>query len=308
MFAFDLTKPGIATATLLDGRTLGIEVTDAMAVARCGLGVIDPQHGQGAGADELAAIEACLEVPLPPAGARLVTIRPDLDSVGAMAVLALRADGIAIDGVMRDRIRRIAAVDRFERGSWPGRRPLPESAEEILEDGIGVELSALAAAVADRAVPLAERVRTAQRWLVDGSVPEAYLLAATSRARALFRSLCLGATRVERWLGKRIGVVISLEPGALALAYRVAPVVVALNPAFCFRDGVLGAKYTLARWQVGYADLQLATDFLNRVEPGWGGQAGIKGSPLDRPSRLPLDMVVEAANLGLPRLQWGNVP
>ncbi|MDO8517939.1 MAG: hypothetical protein Q7S26_01430 [bacterium] len=78
--------------TLLGKWTLGIEVTDPELARLCGFGNIDPQHGRG-GAGKSSAIEQALGHPLPPDGAALVTIRPDKDSFGAMAVLMLRAEG-----------------------------------------------------------------------------------------------------------------------------------------------------------------------------------------------------------------------
>ncbi len=71
--------------------TLGIEVTDALFVPHCGLGNLDPQHTPPF--RETAAIKEALVWPLPPDGANLVTVRPDKDSVGAAAVLCIRADG-----------------------------------------------------------------------------------------------------------------------------------------------------------------------------------------------------------------------
>lgn len=71
---------GVGNEALLGPMTLGIEVTVPALAARCGLRNIDPQHTGGD--PQHAAIEVCLEAPLPPDGATLVTIRPDLDSVG----------------------------------------------------------------------------------------------------------------------------------------------------------------------------------------------------------------------------------
>ena len=80
---------GDGNVRLLGPMTLGVEVTVPELARRCGLGNIDPQHGGGVGAGtaDTAAIEACLTVTPPPAGATLVTVRPDLDAFGAMALL-----------------------------------------------------------------------------------------------------------------------------------------------------------------------------------------------------------------------------
>lgn len=280
--------------------TLGIEVTDPEAARRCGLGVIDPQHGADPGPRAESAIEAACRAALPPAGSRLVTIRPDLDALGAMAVLTHRAAGGAIDAAMQGRIAHVATLDKFDFGIWPGKRPMPETVEDILDEGAGEELGAVAAAVSDRRVAMAERVGAMLAWLRDGTVPESYSSAARDRAARLMRSLALGATRVEPDETGQVAVVVSLELGALRLGYRLAPVVVALNPAHRFADGVQGRKYTLARWAEGDADLDAALARIAPMESGWGGQRGIKGSPQDRSSRLVLERVVAAVRATLP--------
>lgn len=72
--------------------TLGIEVTSPILALRCGLGNIDPQHkiGGDSSAIEVAFSHKCMP---PKEGSKLVTIRPDKDSIGAMAVLTLKAQG-----------------------------------------------------------------------------------------------------------------------------------------------------------------------------------------------------------------------
>ena len=94
---------------LLGLHTLGIEVTDESFANRCGLGNIDPQH-QVRG--KSSAIEEALSFPLPKEGSKLVTMRPDKDSIGAMAVLTLRAldMGDQIDKLL---VLWIGAMDRY---------------------------------------------------------------------------------------------------------------------------------------------------------------------------------------------------
>ena len=139
--------------TLLKGEhILGIEVTVGALAQRCTLGNIDPQHTDGK--HDRAAIQEAYECPLPFQNTLLVTVRPDPDSIGAMAVLELRAQGTIIDSSsilgaevgyvcgrcgwdhptgslcsdlakISERIEDIASVDCASRGSWPGVKPLP---------------------------------------------------------------------------------------------------------------------------------------------------------------------------------------
>ena len=89
--------------------TLGIEVTSESLAARCGLGNNDPQHQIGG---KSSAIEEALTWPLPRDGSKLVTIRPDKDSIGAMAIFALRAQGKEnkIDKML---VSWVGAIDRY---------------------------------------------------------------------------------------------------------------------------------------------------------------------------------------------------
>lgn len=190
-----------ANAAILGPKTFGIEVTIPILAAQCGLGNIDPQHSDRD--TSLAAIEVALTVELPPDGTTIVTIRPDLDSVGAMAILALRKRGLLSGPFPTElsecgcwvpcpecqagpihlkgcslgdeyerfwigrRVQEIAAADKFARGDWPGPRPLPTE-NHMWGNDESMDLAAIAAAVADFKVPMTDRVSTMERWLLRG--------------------------------------------------------------------------------------------------------------------------------------------
>ncbi len=96
-------------AELFGPTTLGIEVTSAGFAERCELGNIDPQHS---GTYDSSAIEKSMTWGLPERGSKLVTIRPDKDSIGAMAVLTLRALGLQ-GRIDRKFVAWVGVVDRF---------------------------------------------------------------------------------------------------------------------------------------------------------------------------------------------------
>lgn len=297
-YGVDLLAPGVDRPHH-DPCLLGIEVTDPALAAACGLGNIDPQHVDAAAEQAPAAIEVCLDAPLPPLGSRLATIRPDLDALGAMAILILRRTGRPVGSTVRSRVARIAALDRFDRGPWPGPRPLPVVPSELLEDWPGIDLACLAACVRDATIPLTARVLAVLRWLENGAMPGNYSEKIIADHAALLRSLRLGTSRVDLALDGRVAVVVSLHPAALSLGYRRASIVVALNPVFAFPCGDIGRKYTLARWSEGDAELDRTVSRLSMFEPGWGGQRGIKGSPQSRPSELSLATVLRATRLAI---------
>ena len=284
---------------------LGIEITEPSIARMCGRGNIDPQHGPSSTPTSPAAIEACLDCSLPPKGTRLLTIRPDLDSVGGMAIFLLRSQGIEPGAKIRARVDRIAEADRFSCGLWPGPRELPKAVEEIFEDGNGIDLTAMTLCISDRNLQLTRKVELLACWLATGKVPETYAQRVFQPAERLLRSINTGATVFETHCDGTIASVTSIEPGALRQAYRFAPVIVALNPAFRFPSGERGSKYTIARWAEGDADLTVVAHHLSRSEEGWGGQPGIKGSPQTNPSRLALNKVVDCLRRGLPNAPTG---
>lgn len=299
-YDFALLAPGGDRPTF-DGNLLGIEVTDPMLAKTCGLGNIDPQHAPGATARAPAAIEACLDTPLPPLGSCLATIRPDLDAVGAMALLCLRAKGQTIDRAVRDRVARIAALDRFDRGPWPGPRPLPLTTAELANDWPGTDLTLLGAFIRDSFWPLAERVAAVIRWLESGDCPDNHRETLKEPNLRLLRSLQSGATQIQSAPCGRFATVRSQLPAALSLGYRLAPVTVALNSLFRFPDGRRGRKYTISRWSDDDANLDEVIRAISALESGWGGQRGIKGSPQNRPSTLSYREVCQLVSKALDR-------
>jgi hypothetical protein len=214
-----------------------------------------------------------------------------------MAVFCLRAAGVHVSPALRARVARIAAVDRFDRGPWPGPRTLPRDADDLAEDWPGADLAALAACIGDRALLPEARVAAAMRWLSEGVAPAGHAAAAAARAEALVASLAAGATRVSPEAG--FAAVLSAEPGALALGYRLAPIVLASNPSFRFPDGRIGVKHTIARWCEGDSAFDMVRQAIAAHEAGWGGQRGIAGSPQFAPSRLTHEALCAIARAAL---------
>ena len=293
-FQFDPRPIPVAQAAndaiFTQGDVLGIEVTVPSLAARCELGNIDPQHSGGR--EDLAAIEVALNWPLPPAEAILATVRPDLDSVGAIAVLVLRREGSSLESAA-DRIRQVAESDRFARGGWPGPQPLPTQTEPWVKDGSARPLAAIAAAVADFRQPLESRVRLMADWLLTGAEPAAYLEWVEKERQELIQALEAGQIHARLSETGRVAVVESTHRAATSIGYRLAPVVVALNPSFRFGDGEAHRKFTVCQFESGWADIKSALVELEGLEPGWGGSPNIGGSPQGISSTLSVEEVVE---------------
>lgn len=288
-FGYTLLDPSTdhrTVAAQLAPDTLGIEVTIPLVAQACDLGNIDPQHrpdGRGQ-----AAIEAALDWPLPPRGTRLVTVRPDADAYGAMAVLTLRQEGVAIGPDQRARIATIAREDRFDKGAWPGPRGLPRDEGYLIEPGPpDAGARSLIAGLGNRALSPDQAVAIARRWILAAEVPEAWLEKSATASAMLLTALRNGSVRVTAQLGHRVALVEGFAPGALRLGYRLAPVVVAQHQAGC-----VPRRVVLAQWREGHADLRGAVRTLATDEPGWGGSPTLIGSPQGVACRTELPRVL----------------
>ena len=288
MYTYISLHPRATTADVPAG-TLGVEVTARHLAQACSLGNIDPQH---LGGDvSTAAIEAAMSWPLPPEGATLATVRADADSLGAMAVLTLRAKGIPIDAA---RLKLIADADKEASGPWPGPRPAPAP-----EDMVGSATPVMHLA-ADYARPLPDRVDQLACWLMDGddSCDEEigeYGARALDEARDALAGLQVNTHG-------SVAVVVGNHRLAFAIGYRHAPIVVATNPEFRFSGGEPHLKHTVARWNsttLPGMDWNGLVDRLNAADPAvtetarWGGSTSIVGSPQGISSGLTTEDVAD---------------
>lgn len=274
---------------------LGIEVTVPALAARCTLGNIDPQHSEGKA--DLTAIEIAADDCLPPQGAVLATVRPDLDSVGAMAIFEMATTAeFSINNAVRSRIDAIARADKFARGDWPGRQPLPTTENPWPTEGAADStrsLAAIAAAVADFKVPLDQRVEWMKEWLLAGEEPPKYREQAERERLDLVKALADGTINVSVAALGRIAVVESTHRSATSVGYSLAPVVVALNPSFRQGPGDPYKKFTICAFEAKFADIKSALAELATSEAGWGGSPTIGGSPQGVSSTLTVEQVTE---------------
>jgi hypothetical protein len=280
-----------ATAADVPAGTLGVEVTARHLAEACDLGNIDPQHLGGDAST--ASIEAAMTWDLPPEGATLATVRADADSLGAMAVLTLRAKGLPIDPA---RVQVIADADKEASGPWPGPRPAPAP-----EDLVGPATPVMHLA-ADYARPLPDRVEQLACWLMNADADDScdeeigeYAARALDEARDALAGLQVDTHG-------SVAVVVGSHRLAFALGYRHAPVVVATNPAFRFSGGEPHVKHTVARWNSATLpgmDWNGMVGRLNAADPAvtetarWGGSTSIVGSPQGISSGLTTEDVAD---------------
>jgi hypothetical protein len=270
----------------------GIEVTVPALAKRC-IGNLDPQHSGGD--VNRAAIEDALTAELPAEGTTLATVRADLDAVGSMAIFNLRAQGESLESAM-ERIGKVANSDKFARGGYTGPKPLPTRDtpwnEETATAESSCELAAIAAAVMDFKVPLADRVATMERWLLTGEEPKQYRDSVEKERLDMINALETGQIKYETRSGGKIAVVESTHRAATSVGYSLAPVVVALNPSFKQGPGDPYKKFTICAFEAKFVDIKSALAELATLEAGWGGSPTIGGSPQGVSSKLTTEQVV----------------
>lgn len=270
----------------------GIEVTIPALAQRC-RGNLDPQHTEKR--DVSAIVAACdldesTMMRIDSDGQwMLVTVRPDLDSVGAMAIIWWRK-GIAHDVTcgsyqhlegcdpygfrpgpeMAPRIAAIDKLDRFAFGDWAP-APLPSA------DTPPSPLAAVALMCMDHTAPLAERVKMMLAWLRYGELQECYIEQARVDHARVVDALASGEISITPVQSSHCVIVESTHKDAIRLGYCVAPVVIAINPAFRFAGGEPHRKITVAKFNSAQqADL---VTLAKRLGSGWGGTDTIIGSP-----------------------------
>lgn len=259
-----------ANDKVFENQVYGIEVTVPALAKRCAFN-LDPQHTGGDA--NRAAIEDSLTIELPAEGSTLATVRADLDAVGSMAVFNLRAKGVSLEPAM-ERINMVAISDKFARGGYTGPKPLPTRDKPWIEETATAEssrqLAAIAAAVMDFKVPLADRVATMERWLLTGEELEQYRTQVEKERLDMITALETEQIKYETRSGGKIAVVESTHRAATSVGYSLAPVVVALNPSFKQGPGDPYKKFTVCQFAGGFADIKSALADLNELETGWG--------------------------------------
>lgn len=272
---------------------LGIEVTIPAYALRCTLGNIDPQHTDGN--KDLAAIELAQTCEIPPSEATMVTVRADLDALGSMALLEYRANGGEITPEMLVRIEAIATTDKFARGGWPGKSELPNKENPWPTSGSSSEnksLAPIAARIMDFKVPVADRVKSMEEYLTQGTESAGYREKVEAERAEMIGALEKGAIKIEVIADGRVAYVESSHRSGTSLGYSQAPIVVAFNPTFKQGPGDAYKKYTVCQYDDSWVDLVAVKNELAQLEEGWGGSPTIIGSPQGKSSEIPHEKIV----------------
>jgi hypothetical protein len=282
------------------GRTVGVEVTLPQYAAMCSIN-IDPQrdltHRGYANACSAArwTWENLRNLNALDDATTLVTVRPDVDAIAAMAIItAYRCEWFTFTLEFEERLWRIDRLDCFASGPWQEQGNLPCSINSWPNEDRAI--AALGAMCADLRVPMDQRVQSMMAYLFEGIIPEVYLQQVHAERLAMIAAFDAGEIRIEVIMtgGHAVAVVQSRHRFGTTLGYRMAPVVVAINNAFRINDGQPHRKITICQWQEGYINLDGVAAALNAIEDGWGGSRTIIGSPQGVDCQVSEDKILAA--------------
>jgi len=256
-------------------------------------------HGPEATAQTPSACEQALtleEEKLPPEGAKIAILRPDADSLTALAVLELRKAHQKID---EEVVKAVGMLDRLG----------PKSMEKIAGTLLEKKVVAIWKISGEVNVPLKEKLDFIKKVLegekeIEEKVEKLYQERNEELERARKNS------EIKLVAGGKVAFVKSKDRYAMNLGYEKANIVIALNPEMPVLErtpegelkptGETYRKYTIARLnQFVPVDLAGVLEELNQKEkekggsPTWGGRGDIIGSPIGVSSKLEPEEVIE---------------
>lgn len=236
-------------------------------------------HRPGDTNETPSSAEQALTCELPKSGINIATVRPDADSMTAMAVLNLRMNNVAFDETL---VREIGKFDRL--GPSAGEMSIPVSAIWELASDFSKNMEA--------------RVLLISRILIGKMSEKEMEEIASKRVQKLEDARKNSTIEVREPQGVKIAIVESSHRFATNLGYELAPVVLAKNPIMPvdFKDPSKGTyvKYTICRYDSNVpCDIESIMKSLQTLESGWGGRGDIIGSPQGVSSVLSTEKVME---------------
>jgi len=260
-------------------------------------GINIDHHGPQDTSDTPSAIEKAFlfDISQIPEG-KIATLRPDPDSVGAIAVLLLKKEGKMPDERL---VKAIGLLDRKGPAVFlnEGKALLGLSDEEF--ERVNKILSAASYKIMSKRPSLPEAVLFMKKVLM-GEVDEGELNSLYEESKKLLEE-AERESRVNLYYDGRIVFVESTNPKVMEIGYRHGDVVIAYNPQFKWPDGSVTSKFTVARRDsnIRWIDLNGLKDELNKIagERGvkgkWGGQENIIGSPQNEDPKISVEELLE---------------
>lgn len=277
---------------------LGVEVTDSELSSFFHL-IIDPQHDPTNKSSSITSVEYSFnyqdnlyQIMNVFDKICMVTIKPDMDSIGAMSILTLLlTNQFHLDGDMVLRLKAIAKSDRHGRTNWKNRRDDYFHFENYNAQGLPAGLAYM---TSDHKIDTEQKVKNMIQYFQTGEFPTLPKYNETVMKNLKKSSK---STSIQIIVPKRLSIVCSNYRGAVAYGYKHTSTVIAKNPNFVFGIGntkIIGKKVTIAQYEDNkYIDLVGLCSRLNELELGWGGSSVIIGSPQDRPCSLDDNVIIE---------------
>jgi hypothetical protein len=275
---------------------LGVEITDPDLASLCHLS-IDPQHTitQKSSITSIEYTfnyqEDILKIIDSFEKLLLVTIKPDVDSIGTMAIITMLINKkFFVDGDIILRLKAIAKSDRHGRQNWRKRKEDYFRFDNYNVYGLP---SGLAYMTSDHKLSTKIKVDNMINYLIEGTFDglEKYNDLVVKNLKKSNKS-----TVINVLIPKKLCFVTSHHRGAISVGYRHCPVVIAKNEKFIFGklpNKIIGTKWTIAQYDDGdYINMDELKNQLSKLEPGFGGSNIIIGSPQDRASILTDDIVI----------------
>lgn len=225
-------------------------------------------HWEGATAATPSSCEQALTCELPKVWSRFATVRPDGDSLTAMAILQSRLQGRQINTKI---VEAIGILDRLWE-QW-----LISSAD--YNASLRKVTTSILRIAPDFKVPLALRVEQIQQ-ILEWSFPENKMdELVVLREKEFTDAKANSITKL--YVNWKIASVVSTHRFATNLGYEMAQVVVATNPKMTILwNTETYNKHTVCRYnEFVQVDLASALKELNSIEPGWWWRWDIIGSP-----------------------------
>jgi len=275
---------------------VGIEVTIPTYEEYCTVS-IDPQHSPNQ--NKITSIEyifnfqdSIMEVISKFEKIVLTTVKTDVDSIGTMAIITLLlTNKLKLDGDLILRLKAIAKSDRHGRKNWKNQKEDYFNFNDYNTYGLP---SGLPYMISDHKITIDLKVKNMIEYLITGNFSQL-----NKYNNLVYNNLKQSNknTTSRIIIPKKLSFIESNHRGGVAFGYKFTPCVIAKNPNFIFGQEpskIIGKKITIAQYSDSdFIDLIKVKDELNLIEKDWGGSNVIIGSPLNRPTEISDELIIE---------------
>ena len=229
---------------------------------------------------------------------KMATVRPDADSLGAIAVLILKEENVKNKDkevgknlINEKLVKAIGLLDRM------GPAVFKDKGKEILKLNDDEEFQKINKlcrvahyVIGVKQLPLEEKVLFMKN-LLKGEISSEEIEKIYEEDRNDLEK-AKAESKIEIINDGKAVFVESSAKRSMEIGYEYAPIVIAYNPNFKWPDGHITPKYSIARYdKYVKLDLKGLLEELRKRNPKWGGLENIIGSPQgEDPKIIPEEM------------------